>query len=147
MLLFVLVFAAVPGRAQDPLAAPRQTKVNGFEIALDKCVKSGTKSIRCQFTITNKQADRKLSLYGAGGEASYFVDAGGQEIRATRAQLGTASGNRSASTETVTDIAVAANLEFGVGDPKATSLAKLSIGLSVGRPFRAEFRKVPLEGE
>ena len=40
---------------------------------------------------------------------------------------------------------VKGSVDFGVGDPRATSLAKLSIGLYGDQGFRVEFRKVPLE--
>lgn len=132
--------------AQDPLVRSQSVTMKGFKVDLTKCEKSGTKSITCSFVVTNTLADRSLHVYSYQNYSTYFVDASGMQIGGTRAQIGTSSGGE-AKTETVTDVPVKAAIEFGVGDPKATSLAKLSLGFWVDNEyFRAEFRKVPLEG-
>ncbi len=134
--------------AQDnPLPRTTSVVVQGFKFEMKNCQKTSTKSITCYFSVTNQQADRVLGLYASyAGGTSHFVDGGGMQIVASKSQLGSASGGV-ASTETVTDIAVRASLDFGVGDPKATFLGKLSMLFICGdQHFRVEFRKIPLEG-
>ena len=143
--LSLLLFAFDrPAFAQDsPLPRSTSVTVRGVKVELKNCQKASTKSITCHFTITNLQADRQLVLQG--NSHSHFVDSSGMEIEATQAQLGSRSSHQP-RTEVVTDVPVRASMDFGVGDPKATSLAKLSIGLWADDDFRVEFRKVPLEG-
>jgi len=124
--------------------------VQGFKVEINRCQKVSTKIITCHFTVTNQQSDRLLQLFvnGLNGSPpSYFVDSGGMEIIADRGQLGSKSGAEWPRTDAVTDVPIKVSLEFAVGDPRATSIAKLSISLKAEeRHFRVDLRKIPLEG-
>jgi hypothetical protein len=120
--------------------------VRGFRFEIKQCQKLSTKNVTCYFTATNLQADRNLELYiSNGGNPSYLVDSGGMEVRARSGTLGSKGGGNYLDTDAVTDVTIRGSLEFDVGDPHATSIAKLSIGFEAPEKFRVEFRKIPLE--
>ena len=142
-----LILIAAGMAAQDnPIPRSTTVIVQGVKVELKRCEKVATKSISCSLVITNLQADRVISLQAGNSPHSFFVDSGGMEVHANHVQLGSVNGSgNGAPTETVTDTPVRGSVDFGVGDPRATSLAKLSIGLHTDQGFRVEFRKVPLE--
>lgn len=132
--------------AQDnPIPRTTSLTVQGFKVEINKCEKLSTKQITCYFTVTNSQADRILQLH-ARHAPSYFVDGGGMQVGAHQGRLGSSSHDWGGETDAVTDVPIKAQLDFGVGDPRATLIAKLSIVFDCKGVFRVEFRKIPLEG-
>lgn len=138
--------------AQDnPIPRTTTVTVQGFKVELKRCEKVSTKIVTCYLVITNLQADRMLVLGGTGQPshdvlASYYVDSGGMLVEGSSSQLGSSTKENYSQTELVTDTPARGRVEFAVGDPRATSLAKLAFGFRALTSFRAEFRKVPLEG-
>ena len=145
-MLVITLLVATMAAQDDPMPRSISVTVQGLRVDLKRCEKLSTKSINCSFVVTNQQADRVVRLNAKHGP-SYYVDAGGIQVSAIRSQIGSGAGVSYAVTEAVTDTPVKGSVEFGVGEPHATSLAKLSLSfLSNKQGFRVEFRKVPLEG-
>jgi hypothetical protein len=148
---YVLVVASLIGfgiaYSQEQPLPNHVVTVKGFKIELKQCQKPSSKVITCSFVITNKEADRVIMLYDWAKNESYFADSGGMQIVAHNGKLGSSvrTSTSWAQTEAVTDVPVRGALDFNVGDPQATSLAKLSVGFDSDGPFRVDFRKIPLE--
>ena len=144
----LLCASCLPGRGQDnPIPRSTTVTVQDFKIELKRCEKISSKTISCRFVVTNEKKDRPIAVLVRSNPKSYFVDSGGMEVTAHRGKIGSHDAD-GAGTDAVTDVPIAGSLDFEVGDPKATSIAKLSIGLREGNSeFRAEFRKIPLQAQ
>ena len=120
MLVMALMTAKVA--AQDnPIPRTTTVTVQGIKVELKRCEKVSTKSISCSLIVTNLQADRVIRLGGNYSPICYYVDAGGMQIKANGSQIGSSIGSSYSETEVVTDTPVRGSVEFGVGDPHATS--------------------------
>jgi len=148
LVMLALVLGEGASGQESPLPRPTSASVRGFRVEVGRCQKLSTKNITCHLTITNQQSDQVLTLFAdRGTNSSYFVDSNGMQISAQQVQLGSKRSPRLAETDAVTDVPIKASLEFAVGDPRATSIAKLSISLQAHKSnFRVELRKIPLEG-
>ena len=137
-----------------PIASAFSQTVEGFRVELQRCSKQGSKSVLCNFKITNLQTDRPIGVHGRWNQVTYYVDDQGMQRAADMARIGTSQVDWGGQTAAVNDVAVLGSLSFPGVETGVNSLAKLVISFcrpsdqfNCGGPwFTAEFRKIPLQG-
>ena len=112
-----------------------------FTFALKGCFRSGS-AIRCELLITNRGADRQLSLNGAS--QSRLFDESGNEWSAAQVSLGNQGAFGSVRSLLVAGVPARAELRFDGVAPEARVATLVELSIYGQRETRVQFRDVPI---